>query len=188
MCNTLGQQGATLRGKRLAIALVVAAASLALVGCAARSGVGSPSPTPSSPKGPLAPHARTYATLQVLWQQVAACRTPSPEITHVNSSPVRLPSATQLANVLVASPRGLLTLSTGVAATNVHSALFPGTPPEAECARYAALLGGTVERQTMYQLTGPNWVIWSFELAPLQDLRLAIGGDITRVSVATAGA
>ncbi len=167
----------------ITVLLVAALGAVVLAGCSDQS---SSSASPATQLGPVAPTAVAYPSLQALWAAVTAAGSPKVEAKHSTDSFSRLPSASEYGAALVATPDGTLTLEDGAPATNVLGARFPGTVPAAECDRFYSWLAGGDGETAYWRLQGPNWVLWDLGPDALQQVRLAIGGDLAKESVSTA--
>jgi hypothetical protein len=159
---------------------VTVLAFAALAGC---GGSSSPSASPSSQLGPVAPTAAAYPSLAALWSAVEAAGSPQVEPKHSTTSFSRLPSASEYGAALVAVPGGTLTLEGGAPATNVLGARFPAAVPAAEAAPFYSWYADGLGWKSYWRLQGPNWILWDAQPEALQAVRLAIGGELAQESV-----
>lgn len=173
--------------RRIIRLLLVAAVAAVFVqaGCSSEQQSSlTPSATPNVDPG-VPSAVAYYPTLQSLWSAVSNAGGPSSEPIHFTDSLSRLPTASQYGAVLVAVRDGTLTLADGTPATNVLCAVFPSAVPEAERDAFGGDMAKATGWPFMWQLTGPNWVLWDIEPQALLKLRDALGGRLSKAFAPT---
>ena len=168
------------------LALVVAIA--VLVGCGE-----SPSSSPLPPPSPTAtPDAVAYADPAALYAAIEKAGAPKVEGFeggHPFSAGDAMPAEAQAvrANFMVAisADRYLLPLSDGTPGALVIAAVFPDASSRRLGTAFGRHMAGAVDVD-VWQLQGPNWLIWSVDEEALQGMQGAIGGQLRPMPKVTA--
>jgi hypothetical protein len=161
-------------GKRMRLLVVLLLSLVGLSACA-----GSPTTGSSPPPTPLA--AVAYDDPTALFAAVRDAGVRAEGFGEGDFSSVIPRSAhARRANFLIACPAGSLTLSDGTPATTLVAAVF-ADPASTDLGlpfgpHMAEALGSSV-----WQLRGPNWLMWSVERDGLEGVRDAIGGVLSSV-------
>ena len=151
---------------------ILACVAFAAIGCGQAS-----SPTQVS-----TPKATTYVDPAALYGAVEQAGAPRIEDLKTDSfAGAGMPASANAArgNFLVAVDGGTLTLGDGTPATNVVSAVFPDAGGVVDGRAYGAHMTQALGYPSIWQLEGPNWLIWSVERDALHSLQAAIGGALS---------
>jgi hypothetical protein len=166
------------------VALVVVITML--VGC------GESLPSSPSPSSTATPDAVAYADPTALYAAIeksGAPRVEGFEGGHPFSAGDAMPPEAQAvrANFMVAisSDRYMLPLSDGTPGALVIAAVFPDASARRLGAAFGRHMAGAVDVD-VWQLQGPNWLIWSVDEEALQRIQGAIGGQLKPMPKVTA--
>ena len=159
---------------RRALACVTA---VLILGCVGAGGCGGSKPT-------AIPAAAAYASPDALYRAIEAVG--SPRVSGLKTADwsrdgVPASAHAQKGNFLAASSHWSLVLPDGTWATMVIVLVFP----DAAAKTYGAAFGKHVAKgvsQAIWQLEGPNWMLWTFQQDTVQAIQRAIGGRLSRAS------
>jgi hypothetical protein len=157
-----------------------------LVGCG-DSPPSSPLPSPTATPG-----AVTYADPTALYAAVeksGALKVEGFEGGHPFSADGAMPAAARAVRanfwVGISEDRYLLPLSDGTPGAQVIAAVFPDASSRKLGTALGRHMAGAVDVD-VWQLQGPNWLIWSVDEEALQRIQGAVGGHLQRMPKVTA--
>ena len=160
---------------------VLVVALLALVGCGQSKPASSPTPQPTG-----TPSAVAYADPAALCAAIQKAGAPKVEGLGVGAfseggSMPREAHATR-GSFMVAIPddRYMLYLDDGTPATSVVAAVFPDAASRRLGVLFGQHMADALGWPSIWQLQGPNWLIWNVDKDALRGIQGAIGGTLGR--------
>lgn len=164
-----------------AVALIVALAVLA--GCGQASSGASPSPTAT-------PDAVSYADPAALYAAIGKAGAPKVEELGVGTFSAAMPGVAHAMRgnfrVAISSDRFNLYLSDGSPASSMVMAVFPDAAARRLGASFGPHMASALGWPSIWQLQGPNWLIWSVDEQALRSVQGAIGGELSPTPTITA--
>jgi hypothetical protein len=91
----------------------------------------------------------------------------------------------QEGNFLAASGDGTLSFADGKPATNVIAGVFPDATARDLGVVFGGHLAWALGWPSIWQLRGPNWILWSIDRDALQAIRQSVGGKLSRTPPAS---
>jgi hypothetical protein len=169
---------------RFGAVLALVVALVALTGCGQQSTGSPPSPTST-------PDAVAYSDPAALFAAIEKAGAPKVEQLAVGT--FHSPSMPDAANamrgnfmVAISSDRYQLALSNGAWAALLTMAVFPDGTARKLGAAYGQHIASALGWPSIWQLQGPNWLVWGVDEQDLRGIQGAIGGTLGRTPVVTA--
>ena len=143
-----------------------------------------------SPPQTATPAAVSYADPAALFAAIEKVGAPKVERLGVGTFPSRsMPSEAhaQRGTFMVAIPedRYMLYLDDGTPACPVITAVFPDAASRQLGTPYGQHMASALGYPSIWQLQGPNWLIWVVDEDTLRAIQGAIGGSLSRTSSVT---
>jgi hypothetical protein len=168
---------------RIGPVLVLVVAVLGPAGCGQSS--------PSAPPSPAStPAAVNYADPAALYAAIEKAGSPKVEGLAVGTFSDAMPKAAHAAKgnfmVAISSDRYNLYLSDGSPATSMVMAVFPDAAARKSGSAFGQHMAGSLGWPSIWQLQGPNWLLWGVDEQDLRGIQGAIGGALGRTPAITA--
>lgn len=169
------------------IVAVLIVALLALVGCGQSNPAGSPAPRPTG-----TPSAVAYADPAAVFAAIQKAGAPKVEglgtgdFSEGGSIPGEAHAKRGNFMVAITEDRYMLYLDDGTPATSVVAAVFPDAASRRLGVPFGQHMADALGWPSVWQLQGPNWLIWSTDAESLRGIQGAIGGALGRTPTVTA--
>ena len=167
---------------RIGAILVLGVAVLGLAACGQSSPSAPPSPTST-------PAAVSYANPAALYAAIEKAGAPKVEGLRVGTFSGAMPSAAHAARgtfmVALSSDRYNLYLSDGSPGTSMIMAVFPDAGARKLGSSYGEDMASSLGWPSIWQLQGPNWLLWGVDQQDLTGIQGAIGGVLGRTHAIT---